>query len=134
MKPLQTHEFTLVLSGVDDNTPELEDKLFEAGCDDVLVNFRNGTVYLDFSREAASILEAVISAIHQTENSRAGVKITSALPDDLVNETDIAKRLNAPPDQQYRFGLKAPEGHSFRFLIQCQNFQKNLQCGTGMKS
>lgn len=94
MKKLDTYEFTLVLDGVDDQTEGLEDQLFEAGCDDALINFRNGTVYLDFSREATSIDEAVISAIKSVENSKLGAKVISILPDDLVSESEIAKRLD----------------------------------------
>lgn len=88
------YEFTLVLDGVDDNTPGLEDKLFEAGCDDALINFRNSTVYLDFDREASSIEDAVLSAIRAVEGCEIGAKVIRILPDDLVSISDIAKRLN----------------------------------------
>ena len=93
MKKQETYEFTLVLDGVDDKTQGLEDQLFEAGCDDALINFRNGTVYLDFCRDAHSFDEAVISAIQAVESISAGAKVISILPDDLVTEAEIAKRL-----------------------------------------
>ncbi len=60
---MNTSKFVLVLDNVDENTPNLEDNLFEAGCDDALINFRNGKVYLDFDREALSFDEAVERAI-----------------------------------------------------------------------
>lgn len=87
----KTHSFTLVLKNVDENTPGLEDRLYEAGCDDSLVNFRDGTVYLDFDRKAASLEKAVVSAIRQVEMT--GIMVASVAPEDLVSESDIAKRL-----------------------------------------
>jgi len=86
-------EFTLVLDGVDENTDGLEDALFEAGCDDALINFRDRTVYLDFDREDSSLEKAVLSAIQAVENCGLGAKIIRILPDDLVNISDISKRL-----------------------------------------
>ena len=88
------YQFTLVLSGVDDKTQQLEDKLYEAGCDDALINFRNGTVYLDFEREAVSFEEAVISAIKAIEQTTLGAIVVSVSPDNFVSESDIAKRLH----------------------------------------
>lgn len=91
---MKHHEFTLVLGGVDDNTPELEDKLFKVECDDALINFRNGTVYLDFDRQAETAEEAIISAIKLVENSGLNAHVVKVSPDEYVSETEIAKRLN----------------------------------------
>ena len=93
VKKINTHEFTLVLDCVTDKTQGLEDHLFKAGCDDALINFRGGTVYLDFNREAPSFEDAVISAIKDTESSPLGARVINILPDDFVNESEIAKRL-----------------------------------------
>lgn len=90
----ETQIFTLVLDGVSDNTANLEDTLFEAGCDDALINFRNGTVYLDFDREGQSFEKAVFSAIYAVEGSSLNIKVIRVLPDDLVSVSDIAKRLD----------------------------------------
>jgi hypothetical protein len=87
-------EFTLVLDKVNDNTPNLEDNLYEAGCSDALINFRSGTVYLDFTRKAISFNEAILSAIKQIESSPLGAKVISIAPDSWVSESEIAKRLN----------------------------------------
>lgn len=89
-------EFTLVLDHIDDLTDSLEDHLFNAGCDDALINFRNGTVYLDFQREAFSFENAVISAINDVESSSLHAQVISILPDNLVSESEIASRLNKP--------------------------------------
>lgn len=88
----KVYQFTLVLKSVDENTPGLEDALYKAGCDDALINFRDGTVYLDFDREAESLKEAVISAIKDVESSSLGGVVASVAPEDWVTESEIAKR------------------------------------------
>jgi hypothetical protein len=87
------YQFTLVLKNVDENTANLEDSLFETGCDDALINFRNGTVYLDFDREAISFEEAVISAIKDVESASIGAAVATIAPEDLVTESEVAMRL-----------------------------------------
>ncbi|MCD8573740.1 MAG: hypothetical protein LRY30_01010, partial [Gammaproteobacteria bacterium] len=72
----------------------LEDSLYESGCDDALINFRDNAVYLDFDRESDSLENAVISAIQSVESSRVGAEVVAVTPEDLVSESDIAKRLN----------------------------------------
>jgi len=72
-------QFTLILKNVDENTLGLEDALYAAHCDDALINFRNGTVFLDFNRKAPSFKEAIISAIKQVE-STAGIIVTGVAP------------------------------------------------------
>lgn len=86
-----TFQFTLVLKNVPEDIDNLEDSLFEAGCDDALINFRNGAVYLDFDREESSLEEAVISAIKNIQSIDA--EVASVAPDNLVTESEIAKRL-----------------------------------------
>ena len=88
-----TYQFTLVLNCVEEGTPRLEDSLYDAGCDDALINFRNGAVYLDFDREALSLEKAVISAIRDIESASIGAKVSHVAPEDLVTESDVAKRL-----------------------------------------
>lgn len=90
----QAHQFTLVLKNVNESTPKLEDSLFEAGCDDVLINFRNNTVFLDFEREGASFGETVIEAIKQVESATVKPIVVSVAPEDLVTMSEAAKRLN----------------------------------------
>lgn len=90
---LNHYSFTLILGNVDENTESLEDHLFQAGCDDALINFRNGAVYLDFDREASSIEEAIISAVKNIESSSLGIKVIGIGPDNYVNESEMAKRL-----------------------------------------
>lgn len=87
------YQFTLVLKNVDEHSPGLEDSLFEAGCDDALINFRNGCVYLDFNRKAHSLEEAVISAIAAVESADLGATVLHVAPEDWVTESEVAKRL-----------------------------------------
>lgn len=65
------HEFTLILEGVPDLTPEVMNALFEAGCDDATVSRQNGVISMDFDRPAASMKEAIVSAI--TDVTKAGI-------------------------------------------------------------
>ncbi|MFI4937068.1 MAG: helix-turn-helix transcriptional regulator [Candidatus Berkiellales bacterium] len=89
-----TYQFILVLKNVDDNTPNLEDSLYEAGCNDALINFRNGAVYLHFDRKDVSLEKAVLSAIKNVESSSVNAVVINVGPEDLVTESEIAKRLN----------------------------------------
>ena len=88
------YQFTLVLDGVDEQTPNIEDALFEAGCDDALINYKNGTIYLDFDRENDNLKQAIISAIKDVESMNMKVTISSVAPEHLVSLSDIAERVS----------------------------------------
>ncbi len=72
-----SHIFTLAVSGID-TTRNYEDKLYEAGCSDALIAVVNGTLYLDFEREAPSFDQAVNSARRDVE--LAGGKVVQVMP------------------------------------------------------
>jgi hypothetical protein len=76
-----TWSFTLVLSGVRALTDEVTDALFQAGCDDALVGMRDGAIYLDFDREAASFRDAVLSAIADVEKAGLGARVIRVEPE-----------------------------------------------------
>ena len=57
------YDFTLVLKGSPELTEGLADALFAAGCDDGTPGTCNGVFVVDFHREAASLEEAIRSAI-----------------------------------------------------------------------
>ena len=67
------------------------DALFEAGCDDATVGTgRQGSVALDFSRDAASADAAIRSAIADVLKAIPGAQLTEIAPD-LVNLADLAE-------------------------------------------
>jgi hypothetical protein len=68
---MTTYTFILTLASEDVLTPEISDKLYEAGIngDDTLVMSRGGSVFVEFEREARSLAEAVASAINQVEQA-----------------------------------------------------------------
>jgi hypothetical protein len=70
----QVHKFTIVLSGIDQLTDALADALYEAGCDDPMLCCVDSVVSLDFDRLAASLGEAIGSAVDEV--GRAGFQIS----------------------------------------------------------
>ncbi|MDO5058587.1 MAG: helix-turn-helix transcriptional regulator [Neisseria sp.] len=60
---MANYHFTILIRDAAHDTENLEDRLFEAGCDDALLCFHNHTVYLEFDREAESAQAAVSSAL-----------------------------------------------------------------------
>ena len=91
---MNIYEFSLVFESHTDLTTELEDTLFESGCDDALLSFRNGIAYLNFDREAESLESAILEAIYQVEQNESGLEVKRVEPSDLVTSTEIARRLN----------------------------------------
>lgn len=70
---MSTYQFTLILSGVAEITPELADALFAATGGDIEFNLRDGVAYVEFDRAAATLRDAVSSAIAQVEG--VGVRV-----------------------------------------------------------
>lgn len=66
---MKTYEFKLVLGGVTDITDDEGDSLFQAGCDDGTIVTRDGTVFIRFSRESASLEDAINSAAANVQNA-----------------------------------------------------------------
>tara|TARA_R110002167_G_scaffold57840_8_gene163920 strand:- start:148089 stop:148643 length:555 start_codon:yes stop_codon:yes gene_type:complete len=91
---MKTFSFSLVLGGVNTNTPNLEDALFEAGCDDALVCFYGNTVYLEFDRDADNFNSAILSAIKAIEAAGIGAKVISVDAGDYVGISDISALSN----------------------------------------
>ena len=91
---MKSYNFILVLSGIYSPTDDFEEGLFEAGCDDGTLSFRNRVAYIEFDREAASFKDAVISAIKQVESVDEPVTVERVEPDDFVTASEIARRIN----------------------------------------
>lgn len=68
-------QFTLILSGVAEITPEMADALYSATGGDIEFNMRDDVAYLEFDRTAGSLRDAVNSAIAQVEGARVGVRV-----------------------------------------------------------
>jgi hypothetical protein len=72
-KSMTCWEFTHILRDVAEMTDSLANDLYDAGCDDATVGSSGGTVRVSFSREAATLQEAIQSAVHAVR--QAGCEI-----------------------------------------------------------
>ena len=61
------HHFTLIVDGPDLQDDTLIDAVFEAGCDDAAISRTGGVQYVDFDREAASLDQAILTAVTDLE-------------------------------------------------------------------
>ncbi len=72
---MKTHQFTLILSGVQQITPQLADALYEATDGDIELNLRDGVAYVEFERPAPTLRDAILSAIREIEDAGMGVRV-----------------------------------------------------------
>lgn len=93
METIRTHNFTLILSGVEEPTEIIENALFESNCDDALLYFRDRIGYLEFDREAANLEDAILSAISDVLQSGIKSKPIRVEPSDMVTSAEISRRL-----------------------------------------
>jgi hypothetical protein len=87
---MKTFQFSFVVSGLDPQADDFEDRLFEAGCDDALISVIKGAVILDFDRQAGNFIHAMLSAYGDVRN--AGANVVRVEPDPMVTISDIASR------------------------------------------
>ena len=80
------HRFTLVLSGVDELTPELANSLYEAAGGDLECEQRSGEITLHLVRAGRSLQEAITKAIRNVEGARPGLKVVRV-------DSEIAKTI-----------------------------------------
>jgi hypothetical protein len=71
---LKTHNFTLILSGVAELTPELADALYAATEGDIELNLRDGVAFAEFEKTAPTLREAILAAIREVEEADVGVR------------------------------------------------------------
>ena len=76
------YQFTLILSGVAEITPDVADALYEATGGDIECNMRNDVAFLEFDRAATSLHDAISSAISQVEGAGVGVRVVRVESDD----------------------------------------------------
>lgn len=67
MNDMKTYAFDLVLKDLREVTDEQADGLYAAGCDDGTPASCNGIAWVHFDREAASLEEAIRSAVAQIQ-------------------------------------------------------------------
>lgn len=114
MKPRKAceseHDFTLVLDGVCELTEEVEDALFEAGCDDATLSVRHRRAFLTFSRVAESLRDAILSAIRDVKKAGIGAEVLRVDTCDLVTQAEIARRIGRSRQlvHQYISGARGP--------------------------
>ena len=106
------HDFALVLTGITELTPEAENALFEAGCDDGTISIRFGRIYMTFSRSAVSLKDAILSAIRDVQNAKIGANVLRVDTCNLVTQADIARRIGRTRQlvHQYITGQRGPGG------------------------
>jgi hypothetical protein len=88
------HDFVLVLSDVPTLTSEVENALFEAGCDDATVGMHAGRMSLDFARSAPTLKDAILSAIVDVQKAKIGARIIRVDDCDLVTQAEIARKIS----------------------------------------
>ena len=104
------HDFALVLTGITELTPEAEDALFEAGCDDATLSVRFGAVYMTFSRVAGSLKDAILSAIRDVRKANIGADVLRVDSCNLVTQAEIGRRMGRTRQlvHQYIAGTRGP--------------------------
>lgn len=104
------HDFTLVLTGVGDLTDAVQDKLFSAGCDDATIALRSGRLYMTFSREAATLKDAILAAIRGVRSAEIGADVLRVDYCNLVTQSDVARKIGRSRQlvHQYVTGARGP--------------------------
>lgn len=91
MNKKKNYTFSLILNGVNSITSDLENQIFEAGCDDAILYSKNGIVFLEFDRESNSLKSAILSAIGDVEKIEE-ISVSVVEPADYVLPSEIARR------------------------------------------
>ncbi len=94
MNHASEHDFTLVLAEPLELTDDISDRLFAAGCDDATVSQRGGRLFMQFSRAAASLKDAILSAIADVRKAAIGTDVLRVDDCHLVSQADIARRID----------------------------------------
>lgn len=105
-------DFALIVDGVEELTEAVANALFEAGCDDATPSMQHGLLYVEFSREAATLDQAILSGIGDVRRAGIGGEVLRVDECDLVTKADIARRANVSRQRvgQYIAGQRGPGG------------------------
>ena len=106
------YDFALILTGLREVTDEIAGAIYKAGCDDATVSVRSGRVYVTFSRRAASMKDAVLSAIQNVLAANIGADVLRIDDCNLVTQSEIARRSGRSRQviHQYINGTRGPGG------------------------
>ena len=106
------HDFARIVGSVSELTQHVEDALFNAGCDDATLSIQYGLLYMEFSRSAPSLEDAIIGAINDVRNARIGAEVLRVDECDLVTPSEIARRIGRTRQliHQYMNGTRGPGG------------------------
>ena len=80
---MREHEFTLVLANPEESKEDA-DALYEAGCRDGSINTSGGVTRIDFHRQAATLEEAIRSAIANVRAAGFDVARVQLEPESLA--------------------------------------------------
>ena len=113
------YDFALVIGGVPELNAAVEDALFEAGCDDATLSIRYGLLYAEFSRTAASLQDAILSAVRDVRKAGVGAEVLRVDECDLVTPSEIARRIRRSRQLVFQYinaqrgpgGFPPPECH-----------------------
>ena len=86
------YNFRLILDNVPSITCEIEDALYEAGCDDGILGQVEGITFIEFDREAMSYEDAVLSAINDVNRSACSATVSRVGPFEIVSAPLIMER------------------------------------------
>jgi hypothetical protein len=105
-------DFALIVGGVSNLTQAVEDALFAAGCDDATLSIQYGRLYVEFSRCARSIEEAIFSAIQDVRKANIGAEVLRVDECNLVTASEIARRVQRSRQLVYQYikGERGPGG------------------------
>lgn len=76
------------------------------------MSIQYGQLYLEFSRTAPSLLQAILSAIQNVRQAAIGAEVARVDACDLVTQADIARRIGRSRQlvHQYITGERGPRG------------------------
>lgn len=106
------YDFALIVAGISELTDDVLDALFEAGCDDATPSIHYGLLYMEFSRSAVSLQEAIITAIRDVLKAGVDARVLRVDECNLVTQSDIARKIGRSRQlvHQYMTGERGPGG------------------------
>lgn len=96
------------LADADLDSRERVEQLAEAGCDDAVIGTgQPGRIALDFTREARSVKEAIISALRDVKKAIPDAELIEVTPD-FVGLTDVAELVGVSRQNMRKLMLTHP--------------------------